>query len=49
MERRPKLTDAQYAALIERNRERYGTSGGEGKIGKGVAEDDGGIGKPDLL
>jgi hypothetical protein len=53
MERRPKLTDAQYAVLIERNRERYSASGieyertAEGQTD--TSDTDSGLGTPDLL
>jgi hypothetical protein len=51
MERRPKLTDAQYAVIIERNRQRYSTSGteyeGEADRQTNTGGDD--LGTPDLL
>ena len=53
MERRPKLTDPQYAGLIERNRERYSGSGAEyGRQADwqtSTTESDIGLGTPDLL
>ena len=53
MERRPKLTDIQYAALINRNRERYSASGTEyDRTAEGQADTSGadsGLGTPDLL
>jgi hypothetical protein len=53
MERRPKLTDAQYATLIERNRERYSTTGTEyGRQADwqtSTTEADAGLGTPELL
>jgi hypothetical protein len=47
MERRPKLTTVQYAALIERNRQRYSTYGAEYREATVEADDD--LGTPDLL
>jgi hypothetical protein len=53
MERRPKLTDAQYAALIERNRERYSAGGAEyGRQADwqtNTGETSADLGTPDLL
>jgi hypothetical protein len=50
MERRPKLTSAQYAAIIEHNRQRYSTSGTayEGEADQTHAGD-ADLGTPDLL
>jgi hypothetical protein len=53
MERRPKLDLAQYAALIERNRERYSACGAEygrqadWQTNTGETNTD--LGTPDLL
>jgi hypothetical protein len=53
MERRPKLTDAQYAVLIERNRERYSAGGAEyGRQADwqtNTGETSADLGTPDLL
>jgi hypothetical protein len=53
MERRPKLTDAQYAALIERNRECYSAGGAEyGRQADwqtSTGETNADLGTPDLL
>jgi hypothetical protein len=49
MERRPKLTAVQHAALIERNRQRYSYGGAEyeGEADRQTGDDD--LGAPDLL
>ena len=47
MERRLRLTTAQYAAIIEFNRQRYSAYGAE--YAEPTAETDDDLGSPDLL
>jgi hypothetical protein len=47
MERRPKLTGAQYTAIIELNRQRYSAYGTDYAESTAEADDD--LGTPDLL
>ena len=53
MNRRPKLTDDQFEALLERNRARYSAGGCGARVRAGVGEasleEAHGIAKPDLL